>query len=113
MNRSKIKTFVKEHGVKIIAGISVVAVGAVVYKVMGENPNLSESMQSKIRNIDVPESFAVGSIKELFEDGEEVVTIAEKLTVNDLGKFGKELIRHGLVKDGAEAAVMAEFLKEV
>lgn len=117
MNRSKIKAFVKEHKVEVIAGMSIVC-GMIAYVVVGKSLHLPKGetlgiVKNKARNIRIPTNFAVGKVTELFEDNEEIVAVARNLSVNDLGKFGAELIRHGLAKDGAEAVIMTEFLKDV
>lgn len=116
MNGCKIKTFVKEHKMEVIAGIGIVC-GAIVCVVAGKSLHLQKDKPlktvNKIRDINIPKNFAVGEVTDLFEDGEEIVAIARNLTVNDLGRFGEELIKHGLAENGSEAAVMTEFLKEL
>lgn len=113
MNRSKVKEFVKEHKKGFTVGTGII-IGAIACAIVGKSLNLSyPKIENKIKNIDVPDGFSVGMVTDLFEDGEEIVTIVRELTVNDLGKLGKELIKYGIVADGAEAAITAEFLKEV
>lgn len=114
----KVKEFVQEHKKELVIGIGVVfAVGVcVVCKKSIHLPNSTGScpkVGNKIRDIKVPDGFSVGRITDLFEHGDEIVSIAQGITVNDLGKFGEELVRCGVVADGAEAAITAEFLKNV
>lgn len=117
MDKSKVKKFVKDHKKDLAIGAGIV-VGTIVCVIVGKSFRSSKNifcpkMENKIRNIVVPDGFSVGKIMSLFEDGDEIVTIAYELTVNDLGEFGKELIKHGIVADGSEAAITAEFLKNV
>lgn len=117
MDKSKAKEFVKEHKKVIAVGAGVV-LGTITWMVVRKSFCSSKqislpTIENKIKNIIVPDTFSVGKVIDLFEDGDEIVTIARELTVNDLGRFGKELVKHGLVADGAEAAITAEFLKNV
>jgi hypothetical protein len=50
--------------------------------------------------------------KELWEEGDEIIAIAHKLTTSDLGEFGKQFVKSGLVADGAEVALTVEFMKK-
>lgn len=116
MNGKKVKAFVQEHKVEIIAGAGIVF-GVITCAIVGKSIRLSKNafcptVRNKIRNIVVPDGFSIGKVTDLFEDGEEVVAIAKELTVNDLGKLGEELIKHEIATNGAEAAVMVEFLKD-
>ena len=40
------------------------------------------------------------------------IAIAHKLTTSDLGEFGKQFVKSGLVADGAEVALTVEFMKK-
>ena len=117
MNKSKVKEFVKENKKGFTIGTKII-ISAVACMIVGKSLYLSDNKsdlkkENEIRDIDIPDGFSIGNVTDLFEDGDEIVTIVRELTVNDLGKLGKELIKYGLVADGAEAAITAEFLKEV
>lgn len=117
MNKSKAKEFVKKHKKELAVGAGIV-LGTITCVIVRRSFNSSKNislpkMENKIGDIVVPDGFSVGEVVSLFEDGDEIVAIARELTINDLGEFGKELVKHGLVVDGAEAAITAEFLKNV
>lgn len=111
------KSRVKRHRSEFITGAGVV-VGAVICVIVGRSLCVSNTKPypvtgNKIKGIDVPDGFSIGKVTDLFEDGDEIVAITTDLTVNDLGKFGEELVKYGLVADGTEAAITAEFLRNV
>lgn len=117
MDKSKVKEFVKKHKKELGVGVGIV-LGTITCVIVRKSFHSSKhialpKVENKIRDIVVPDGFSVGEIVSLFEDGDEIVTIARELTVNDLGRLGKELVKHGLVADGAEAAITAEFLRNV
>ena len=125
MDKKKMKLFVEKHKKELVVGASVV-IGTVVCVIVGKSLCTSTNVTiptvespkgfpvgNRIKDIEVPDGFSVGKVMDLFEDGDEIVAIAQDLTVNDLGKFGEELVKHGLVADGAESAITAEFLRNV
>lgn len=117
MDKSNVKTFVRENKQKLIVGVGIV-IGVVTCAIVRKQIHISKDISvpnlgSRVKDIKVPDGFSVGTVMDLFEDGSEIVAIAQNLTVNDLGKFGEELVKYGLVSNGAEAAITAEFLRNV
>lgn len=125
MDRRKMKLFVERHKKEIIAGVGVV-LGTAVCAVVGKYVCIPKGVAiptveipdgffvgNKIKNLTVPDGFSVGKVMDLFEDKDEIVAIATDLTVNELGKFGEELVKHGLVANGAEGAITAEFFRNL
>ena len=115
MNRRKAKEFAKKHKAKIVAGVWVLA-GSVVCVIATKKFRTRTKVsifENKIRDIQIPDGFSVGNVISLFEDGDEIVAIARDLTANDLGAFGEELVKCGIVANGAEAAITAEFLRSL
>lgn len=115
MDKNKVKMFVKRHKKELVVGAGIV-VSVIVYAVVRTSIRPSKAVSSlpvgnRIRDIPVPDGFSVGSVEALFEDGDEIVAIVQDMTVNDMGRFGEELVKHGLVADGAAAAITAEFLR--
>jgi len=125
MDKKKVRKFVREHKKELIVGAGFV-LGTVACVIVGKSLRTSKDVTvpavkapegfqilNNIKDIEVPEGFSVGKTIDLFEDGDEIVAIVQDLTVNDLGKFGKELIKYGFITDGAEGAITAEFLRNV
>lgn len=115
MDRCKVKMFVERHKKKFIIGAGVVA-GVITYAIVRTSIRPSKvtsflPIGNKIKDIAIPDDFSVGSIEALFEDGDEIVAIVQDMTVNDMGRFGEELVKYGLVANGAAAAITAEFLR--
>lgn len=116
MNRWKVKEFVKEHKAEFIAGAGIVLSGVLFAIAKNSGCSLkTESVSAAangIRNISVPEGFAVGEVTDLWEERGCINAIVNGINTNDLGKLGGEFVRHGLTADGAEASVVVGFLKK-
>lgn len=116
MNKEKAKQFVEEHKAKIVLGAGIF-LGGVLVAITRKSNVLSREVsfgtaESGIKNIPIPENFAVGEVTDLFEMGDEIVSIVQNITPNSFGNLGKEFVKHGLVTDKTEACVVVEFLKE-
>ena len=116
MNISKVKSFMKNNKEKIAIGSGII-IGGVLLVIVQRTNGISKigslaTTKNLIKDIDVPDGFSVGKITDLWEEDGCINAIAHKLTTSDLGKLGEEFVKHGLVSDGAEAAIVVEFLKE-
>ncbi len=116
MNKEKAMQFVKEHKAKIILGAGIVLGGVLVAFTRKSNvlsrEAFLETAESGIKDIPIPENFAVGEVDTLFETDDEIVSIIRNVTLNSFGNLGKEFVKHGLATDKAEACVVVEILKD-
>lgn len=105
----KVKNFVREHkNGFIIAGTTIVVVGCgivyaiaskkseVVEKVISEIPNWRAVEDEKIKAL----NWGVGTMTDLWDEGDHMHAIVNDVTVENLGKFGEELTKfEGVAKD--------------
>lgn len=115
MNRNEVRKFVNEHKAELAAGAGIALSGvlwAIIKKPSLPKGAVSSAVKSNVRNLVVPSDFIVGEVTELCDCGEEMMSIVQNITMSDLGKLGKEFVKHGLAADGTEASVIVEFLKK-
>ncbi len=116
MSISKVKSFIRNNKEKIAIGSGIVIGGAllvIAQRTNGFSKAASfAATKNLIKDLNVPDGFLAGKITELWEEDGCVNAMARNLTANDLGKLGEEFVRNGLVSDGAEAAIVVEFLKK-
>lgn len=102
---TKVKRFVKKHKAEFItAGVAVascIALGAIDIKTKFKFPK----SRSSVKNLDIPTEFNVGSITDLWKEGEWLNAIVADVKVKDIGRLGEEFVKQGLV--AAETDVQA------
>ena len=115
MKNNKVKEFWNDHKVAIlIAGGTIVSVASIAIgvkcKVKPKRLAESAAALAKIVDIPIPENFAVGTIAELWKEGDWVDAIVNDITTNDIGRLGQEFVKHGLVPEGAKVSMVLSFI---
>lgn len=70
------------------------------------------AMINRVKDIPIPNDFAVGEVTQLWMEGGFLNAIVNGVMVNDLGVLGKEFVEKGLVEDGAGVSAVIGFSKE-
>lgn len=114
MNKEEIKTFVKTNKTKILAGAGMIA-GVALFMVVGKTTRTGEKGANLIEkfvgrnDVPVPADFETGEVTDLWLEGKYLNAIVEKVTVNDMGKLGKEFMKTGLLKDDTDVSMIIGF----
>lgn len=115
MNKRKLQTFVKSHKKGLMLGIGIAGgvMGLVIAKKVGQSKDLAFNVTvKKMRDIAVPKEFSVGKITELWKENGYLNAIADNIAVSDIGRFGEEFIKNGLVTNDAEVSLIIGFLEK-
>lgn len=108
MGKNKVKEFVKNHEEKAIAigAISAIGVGAMI--MLGVRV-----LKTTIKNIDIPDTWSVGTITDLWTEHTWTNAIISDITVADLGKLGEEFQKINGVKPDTVVSAVVSLLRTV
>lgn len=119
----QVKTFVADHKKEIAICVGVVVGGVVVYKIVKKVPKqqtLDKAVDKSFGNflgfiackdLDIPKTD-IGTIDELWQEGDFKNLIFNDITVADMGKIGEEFLKiDGVTKETVVSGVLS-FLDE-
>lgn len=115
MNVKKVKEFVSEHKAEIAITVAAVLGGAIGLAIANRRNTTVTIMESTpaIKDLAIPE-LSVGTITELWAEGDDVMAIVNDITVKDLGKFSEELVKlDGVSEDTVITGIIGFVNKKV
>lgn len=117
MSKNEIKDYIKNHKKEIVIGaISVVGIGvmtAIGVKSLKTVKTIVPDVAKSIDDIDVPDTWSVGTVTQLWKENTWTNAIINDITIADLGKLGEELQKIDGVKSNTEVSAMFGLLKTV
>lgn len=105
MNKEKLKTFVKTHKTAIVKVCTIAVIttaGVIVQKKLFCSPkDVDVPVSSDWMDIRVPNNFRYKNhISNLGRNNDTIMFVLHRIKMTDLGKYGNEFVRTGLVKNG-------------
>lgn len=96
MDKKKVKEFVNTHKKEIALTAVTVIGGALVYAITKKkltlNPDTVKCVFNRVEDLNKPE-MNLGTITELWKEGDYVNAIVNDFTVADIGRLGEELCK--------------------
>lgn len=109
--KEKVLEFIKTHKKTIC--LTVLSIGGVIVAgtIINKTPKILEDIGLSCCDLETPE-LAVGTLDEFWKEGGCVNAIVNDIKVNDLGRFGEELVKKvDFIKPDTEVSAIMGFLE--